>query len=84
MDTIAVNLPADLSSFVKAGAAQTDCNTEGEYIAKLIERARDARHTLEASLIDGLNSGPPTEWTGADFAQMKQRLLERNKQGDPS
>lgn len=56
---ISISLSEPLKSFVDEQAAAAG-NSPGDYVLSLInaERMRKAQETLEAALLEGLNSGP--------------------------
>jgi len=76
--TIPVDLPPDLKEFVDAKVQQGKFATASEYVVALISAARDKRSDLEAALIEGLDSGPPEEWTRREWQQMKERVVARH------
>lgn len=58
-DSLTISLSEPLKSFVEEQAAAAGYSP-GDYILSLInaERIRKAQATLEAALVEGLNSGP--------------------------
>lgn len=79
MPAIPVELPDDLQEFVEAKVQRGQFANANEYIVALVDAARRKRTEIEAALIEGLESGPPEEWTRQDWAEMKQRVIERNQ-----
>lgn len=81
MTTIPVELPEDLSEFVDTTVQRGHFATANEYIVALINAARNKRTEIEAALIEGLESGPAEEWTSQEWAEIKQRVIERHQEG---
>ncbi|MFW6171343.1 MAG: ribbon-helix-helix domain-containing protein [Planctomycetota bacterium] len=80
MPVIPVEFPEDLQEFVEANVRRGQFANANEYIIALVDAARRKRSGLEAALIEGLESGPPEEWTSQEWAEMKQRVIERNRE----
>jgi hypothetical protein len=57
------------------GASQTP----EQYVAALVraEHRRRALADLEAKLLEGIESGPDTEMTRADWEELRRQVLER-------
>ncbi|HUG69891.1 MAG TPA: hypothetical protein VMM76_19220 [Pirellulaceae bacterium] len=81
MSTIPVELPDDLRHFVEAKVQRGHFASANEYIVALVDAARSKRSEIEAALIEGLASGPAEEWTSGEWAEMKQRVIERQQEG---
>ena len=79
MPTISLELPDDLQEFIEAKVQRGQFADAGQYITALVDAARNKRTQIEAALIEGLQSGPAEEWTRADWAGMKQRVIERHQ-----
>jgi len=47
----------------------------------LVEAAHQKRSQIEAALIEGLESGPPEEWTDQHWDELRQRVTERQQEG---
>ena len=52
-----------------------------EYIVALVDAARNKRSEIETALLEGLASGPAEEWTSQEWADIKQRVIERHSEG---
>ena len=80
MTDIHVTLPDGLQAFVEEQVAQGGYGTASEYLRALVrnDQMRKARERLEALLIEGLESGPATEMTDADWDEMRRRFDERH------
>ena len=81
MSTIPVELPADLREFVESKVQRGQFASANEYIVALIDAARNKRSEIEAALIEGLQSGPAEEWTSQEWADIRQRVIERHQKG---
>jgi antitoxin ParD1/3/4 len=79
MTTIPVELPEDLCEFVEATVQSGQFSTANEYIVALVDAARNKRTEIEAALIQGLDSGPAEEWTSQEWADIKQRVIQRHQ-----
>ena len=81
MSTIGVDLPAELLDFVELQVRRGEFASASEYIIALVNAARQQRSEIETALLEGLESGPPEEWTSQDWADIKQRVIERHPEG---
>ena len=83
METMNISLPDPMKEFVEELVARGDYSSASEYVRALIreDRKRREKEKLEALLLEGLNSGPATEMTPADWeqilAEVRQRIAER-------
>ena len=83
METMNISLPDPMKEFVEELVAGGDYSSASEYVRALIreDRKRREKERLEALLLEGLNSGPATEMTPADWeqirAEVRQRIAER-------
>lgn len=78
MSTIGVDLPADLFAFVELQVQRGEFASASEYIIALVNAARKQRSEIETALLEGLESGPAEEWTSQEWADLKQRVIERH------
>ena len=80
MESMNISLPEPLKRFVDAQVAQGRYSTASEYIRELIraDEKRKAQETLEAKLLEGLNSAE-SELTSADWYELRQEALARLK-----
>jgi Arc/MetJ-type ribon-helix-helix transcriptional regulator len=81
MSTIRVDLPQDLLEFVQLQVQRGEFASAGEYIVALVDAARNQKSEIETALLAGLKSGPAEEWTTQEWADIKQRLIERHAEG---
>lgn len=79
MTTFNINLPESLRAFVDDQARRAGHADAAAYVASLLrrEQRRQARAQLEAEVLKGLDSGPATEMTRDDWAELRRRLEER-------
>jgi len=81
MASIPVQLPAELQEFVQATVQRGEFASASEYIVALVSAARNKRSEIEAALIEGLQSGPAEPWTSQEWAEIKQRVIQRSQEG---
>ena len=80
MPRISVTLPDHLHEFVLAEAAEKKhLLTPSEIILQHVSRAYDEKHAdeLEELLLEGLNSGPATPMTKADWDAIRKEGTRR-------
>jgi antitoxin ParD1/3/4 len=79
MTSINVSLPESLKQFVEERADSRGCGTADEYLRTLIreEQTRRARESLDAKLLEGLQS-PTSEMTDAGWAELREEVLARS------
>ena len=77
MTTMQVNLPDTVTEYISRQIASGDFATPSEYLAFLVEQARAtaAQRRLDDLLDEGLESGPPIEFTTQWWQSRKQQLL---------
>ncbi len=81
MATIPLELPSDLQDFVDAKIQTGQFASANEYIVALVGAARRSRSSIEAALIEGLESGPAEEWTSQEWAEIRRRVIQRHQEG---
>ena len=74
-----VSLPASLKAWVDEQTEKGDFGTASEYVRHLLRQARvrQIREQTETELIHGLESGPPSEMTPADWAAIRREARGR-------
>jgi antitoxin ParD1/3/4 len=79
MATMSISLSDDMRAFVEAQVARRGYASANEYFRALVRDAqrREAKLALEAKLMEGLES-PASELTDADWAALRQRIVERS------
>ncbi len=81
MATIPLELPNELQDFVDAKIQTGHFASASEYIVALVDAARRGRSSIEAALLDGLESGPAEEWTSQEWLEIRQRVIQRHQEG---
>jgi len=79
MATIPLDLPSDLQAFVDAQIKAGQFASANEYIVALLGAARQSRSSIETALLEGIESGPPEEWTSQEWLEIRQRVIERHR-----
>ncbi|MCC6590614.1 MAG: type II toxin-antitoxin system ParD family antitoxin [Bryobacterales bacterium] len=79
MQTMNISLPDQLKNFVDHQVSSGRYSSVSEYIRELIrgDEKRDAERKLESMILEGLQSGPATELTAQDWAQMRAEALRQ-------
>ncbi|MGB0723706.1 MAG: type II toxin-antitoxin system ParD family antitoxin [Gammaproteobacteria bacterium] len=72
-----VSLPDSLKAFVRERVNSADYSNPSDYVRALI-RADKAQAELEALLVEGLQSGPPSPLSDADRERF-ERIIESGK-----
>ncbi|MCK4343042.1 MAG: type II toxin-antitoxin system ParD family antitoxin [Phycisphaerae bacterium] len=79
MTTMNISLPEEMKTFVDEQVAKGGFSTASEFIRALLrdaqKRADDER--LEQLLLEGLDSGPATEMTQADWDRLEENARQR-------
>lgn len=83
MQTMNISLPDQLKEFVDTQVNSGRYSSVSEYVRELIRRElirmdekRKAQATLEALLIEGIQSGEPTEMTRQDWDDIRREALK--------
>ncbi len=79
MQTMNVSLPDQLKEFVDNQVGSGRYGTVSEYVRELIreDERRKSQEKLEALLMEGLQSGKPTEMTRKDWADIRSEALKQ-------
>jgi antitoxin ParD1/3/4 len=74
-----VSLPDQLKEFVDNQVGSGRYGTVSEYVRELIreDERRKSQEKLEALLMEGLQSGKPTEMTRKDWAEVRAEALKQ-------
>ena len=77
MQTISINLPDALGDFVHRQSAEHGID---EYFAKILrdQQREEARDSLEAELIKGIESGPGVPITPEFWQEVREEARRRN------
>jgi antitoxin ParD1/3/4 len=65
---------------VEERVATSSYTSASEYVRELIRKDREhqaAQDCLEKLLLEGLASGPASEWTEKDWASIRERVTKR-------
>ena len=78
-NTLSVEMPDPLRTFVDERVRGGDYADEGEYLRDLVRRDREAQSAarLRELIEAGLASGPPRVMVEADWAQLREVTLRR-------
>jgi len=78
-NTVTVELPERLRSFVDERLLQGDYADESEYFRDLVRRDREeqAARRLRELIEEGLSSGPAREMTESDWAELRRVALRQ-------
>jgi antitoxin ParD1/3/4 len=81
MTSLNVSLPESLKKYIERQTRQGGYSTPSEYMRDLIraDQRQKARDRVEALLLEGLESGPATEMTEEDWADIRGEGLSRMK-----
>jgi|HubBroStandDraft_1064217.scaffolds.fasta_scaffold401138_1 antitoxin ParD1/3/4 len=81
MTSLNVSLPEPLKKYIERQTRQGGYSTPSEYMRDLIraDQRQKARDRVEALLLEGLESGPATEMTDDDWADIRNEGLSRMK-----
>ena len=75
-----IAIPAQLKSFVQRQVERRGYSSVSEYVRDLIrgDQERQAVATLEAEFLKGLDSGPATPMTKADWQDIRMEVQRRS------
>lgn len=79
MQTMNISLPDQLKEFVDEQVGSGRYSSVSEYVRDLIrdDERRKAQEKLEALLMEGIQSGEPTEMTRQDWGEIRREALKR-------
>jgi len=79
MQTMNISLPDQLKEFVDFQVGTGRYSTVSEYVRDLIraDEKRKTQEKLEALLMEGLQSGEPTEMTHQDWSDIRAEALKQ-------
>ncbi|MBI3461736.1 MAG: type II toxin-antitoxin system ParD family antitoxin [Planctomycetes bacterium] len=80
MRTLSISISEQMRKFVEAQAEEGGFDTAGDYIRALLRQAQQqkAKVRVEALLLEGLNSGKPSEMTAQDWAEIRREVRARH------
>ncbi len=78
MDALNVSLPKAMKEYVLERVKTGGYGNTSEYVRDLIraEQKQRAKEELEALIMEGINSGPSTPMTKADWDQLREDIRE--------
>jgi antitoxin ParD1/3/4 len=81
MTSLNVSLPESMREWIDEQVKTGGYGTASEFVREVIREAQKnkARQELEAKLLAGINSGPATEMTKADWDGLKERARSRKR-----
>jgi antitoxin ParD1/3/4 len=79
--TINVSIPSDLKQWVDEQAEEGGFTTANDYLLDVLRRARerDARHRLDGTLADAVESGATVVMDDADWASLRKAVRSAAK-----
>ncbi|MEO8096512.1 MAG: type II toxin-antitoxin system ParD family antitoxin [Acidobacteriota bacterium] len=79
MQTMNISLPDQLKEFVDHQVESGRYSTVSEYVRELIrdDEKRRSQEKLESLLLEGLQSGKPTEMTRQDWSEIRAEALKQ-------
>jgi antitoxin ParD1/3/4 len=80
MTSLNISLPETLQEFIQEQVAAGTYSSASEYLQALVrdDQKRRAHQRLEALVLEGLESGPATPLTDADWDDMERRFDDRH------
>jgi antitoxin ParD1/3/4 len=81
MATMNISVPDEMKAFVEEQAAKSGFGTVSEYMRVLIRGIQDRqaeRERVDALLLTGLDSGPATLLTPADWESIRREVHKRH------
>ncbi len=81
METMNISLPETMKQFIEEQVSAGGYSSVSEYIRALVreEQKRKAQERLEALLVDGVESGQPTEMGDEECDEIRREGLARLK-----
>lgn len=79
MQTMNISLPDQLKEFVDDQVGSGRYSSVSEYVRELIreDEKRKAQEKLETLLMEGIQSGKPTEMTRKDWADIRREAVKQ-------
>lgn len=79
MQTMNISLPDQLKEFVDEQVGSGRYSSVSEYVRELIrdDEKRKAQEKLETMLLEGIQSGEPSEMTREDWAEIRREALKQ-------
>lgn len=82
MQTMNISLPDQLKQFVEEQVASGRYSSVSEYVRELIrgDEKQRVRERLEAMLVEGIESGEPSDMTREDWSEIRSEAARRLKE----
>lgn len=79
MKSMNISLPDSMRTYVEEQVAKGDYGSASEYFRELVrlDKKRKATESVEAMLLEGLNSGNATSMTDEDWEDVRQAVREK-------
>ncbi len=79
MDTLNVSMPKAMKEYVQERVKTGGYGNTSEYVRELIrsEQKQRAKEELETLILEGIQSGPSTEMTTADWKKLRDEVKQR-------
>jgi antitoxin ParD1/3/4 len=81
MATMNISLPDEMKSFIEEQSTKKGFGTVSEYMRTLIREVQERqakRERVDALLLEGLDSGPATPLTKADWKTIRNEVHQRH------
>jgi antitoxin ParD1/3/4 len=80
MTTLNISLPESMRTYIEETVTNGGYSTASEYIRQLVreDQKRAAKERLEVLLMEGIESGSPSEMTTADWDELRRRVWQRH------
>src|SRR4051812_20582652 len=83
MATMNISLPESMKAFIEEQAAKAGFGTVSEYMRSIIREVQERqsrRERVDALLLEGLDSGPATPMTRADWEGIRHEVHRRHSE----
>ncbi len=79
MTSLNISLPESMRTWIDQRVKEGGYSTASEFVREVLREAQKsrARQELEQKLIEGIESGPATAMTEADWDRLKQLAIKR-------
>jgi antitoxin ParD1/3/4 len=79
MTSLNISLPESMRTWIDRQVKDGGYGTASEFVREVLREAQKtrARRELEQKLIEGIESGPATPMTKADWDRLRQRAIKR-------
>jgi len=74
MSSFEIQLPDHLAQYVADRAKSGGFSDSGDFIVSLVSALSERQSTVEGLLIEGIESGPVSDWDSNELQEIKDRL----------